>query len=144
MKRPQIDLLPLRSAVCTNAGTILDVLVKVTPPVPERPVGRPPLNLGLVLDRSGSMAGRNKMDYARQAAAFAVQQLLPTDRVSVTIFGEGGNDRAECLRRGQGALSWTSFGGLSPSARRPCTAAGRKAAGRSSSTSSLGASTGYS
>jgi Ca-activated chloride channel family protein len=32
------------------------------------------------------MAGRNKIDFARQAAAFAVQQLLPTDRVSVTIF----------------------------------------------------------
>jgi Ca-activated chloride channel family protein len=34
------------------------------------------------------MAGRHKIDFARQAAAFAVQQLLPTDRVSVTIFYE--------------------------------------------------------
>jgi Ca-activated chloride channel family protein len=88
MKQPHIDLLPLRPAVCADAATTLDVLVKITPPDPEGPVGRPPLNLGLVLDRSGSMAGRNKIDFARQAAVFAVQQLLPTDRVSVTVFDE--------------------------------------------------------
>ena len=36
----------------------------------------------------GSMAGAKKMDYAREAAAFAVEQLLPTDRVSVTTFDD--------------------------------------------------------
>src|SRR5262249_26253246 len=43
---------------------------------------------GLVLDRSGSMAAQNKIGFAREAAAYAVQQLLPTDRVSVTIFDD--------------------------------------------------------
>jgi Ca-activated chloride channel family protein len=86
MKQPQIDLLPLRPAVRAEAATVLDVLVKITLPVPDAPVDRPPINLGLVLDHSESMAGRNKIDFARQAAVFAVQQLLPTDRVSVTIF----------------------------------------------------------
>ena len=34
------------------------------------------------------MAGGRKMHHAREAAAFAVEQLLPSDRVSVTIFDE--------------------------------------------------------
>jgi Ca-activated chloride channel family protein len=49
-------------------------------------VQRPAIYLGLVLDRSGSMAGLNKIHFAREAAIYAVEQLLPTDRVSVTIF----------------------------------------------------------
>jgi len=34
------------------------------------------------------MGTRGKMQHAREAAAFAVEQLLPTDRVSVTIFDD--------------------------------------------------------
>jgi Ca-activated chloride channel family protein len=34
------------------------------------------------------MGERNKITFAREAAAFAVRELLPTDRVSVTIFDE--------------------------------------------------------
>ncbi len=56
--------------------------------MPEVHFVRPTINLGLVLDRSGSMAGAKKMAYALQAASFAVQQLLPTDRVSVTAFDD--------------------------------------------------------
>ena len=86
MPGPRIEIIPLRRAVRSDAETTLDVLVRITPPMPEVHFVRPPINLGLVLDRSGSMAAGKKMDHAREAAAFAVQQLLPTDRVSVTIF----------------------------------------------------------
>ena len=88
MSQPQIELLPLRTAVCADAPVTLDVLVRVTPPPPAVRPQRPALNLGLVLDRSGSMAAHNKLDFARQAAIYAVQQLLPTDRVSVTLFDD--------------------------------------------------------
>ncbi len=67
---------------------MLNVLVRITPPVPEVHFPRVPLNIALVIDRSGSMAEGKKMRYARDAAAFAVRQLLPTDRVSVTVFDE--------------------------------------------------------
>ncbi len=88
MKQPLLEIIPLRPAACSEHPVLLDTLVRVTPPEPEEKLGRPALNLGLVLDRSGSMAGANKMDFARQAAVYAVEQLLATDRVSVTAFDD--------------------------------------------------------
>src|SRR5262249_15491849 len=79
MKQPQIEIIPVRGAVRFDAPVTLDVLVRITPPAPEVQVQRPALNLGLVLDRSGSMGGQNKIGFAREAAIYAVQQLLPTD-----------------------------------------------------------------
>jgi Ca-activated chloride channel family protein len=86
MTEPRIELIPARPAVCSDAPVALDVLIRITPPQPEVHFPRPPLNLAIVLDRSGSMAEGRKMPYAREAAAFAVRQLLATDRVSVTLF----------------------------------------------------------
>lgn len=85
---PVVEVIPRRAAVCRDESVTLDVLVRITPPQPEVHFPRPALNLALVLDRSGSMAGRNKMTNARQAAVFAVEQLLPTDRLSLTVFDE--------------------------------------------------------
>jgi Ca-activated chloride channel homolog len=48
---------------------------------------RRPLNLSLVIDRSGSMAG-SKIDYTRQAAGLLVQNLATTDRFSVVLYNE--------------------------------------------------------
>jgi Ca-activated chloride channel family protein len=88
MNVPKIDLIPLRHAVCSDAPLTLDVLVRIVPAAPGHCVQRPAINLGLVLDRSGSMAGLNKIQYAREAAIYAVEQLLSADRVSVTIFDD--------------------------------------------------------
>jgi Ca-activated chloride channel family protein len=88
MNHMQFDLRPLHTAVRNDGPVSLDVLITITPPAPDRQVQRPTLNLGLVLDRSGSMEAQNKLGFAREAAVFAVQQLLPTDRVSVTIFDD--------------------------------------------------------
>lgn len=82
-----IQLIPLRAAVCSERSTTLDVLVRITPPAPEKTIERPQLNLGLVIDRSGSMGGQ-KIEYARQAASYAIEQLLPSDRVSITIYDD--------------------------------------------------------
>lgn len=86
MNQPRIEFIPLRPAIRSDAPTTLDLLIKITAPAPDAGVQRPALNLGLVLDRSGSMGGHNKIGFAREAAIFTVQELLPTDRVSLTIF----------------------------------------------------------
>ncbi len=58
------------------------------------PTKRPrrPLNISLVIDRSGSMAGQ-KIDYTRQAAQLLVQNLTPNDTFSVVLY----NDNVETL-----------------------------------------------
>ena len=86
MSQPRVELFPLRPAVRSDAPTTLDLLIKITPPPAELNAPRPALNLGLVIDRSGSMDSDKKIKYAREAAVYAVEQLLPTDRVSVTVF----------------------------------------------------------
>lgn len=46
---------------------------------------RLPLNIGLVLDRSGSMSGR-PLEYVKDAAAFVVEHVGATDRFSLVTF----------------------------------------------------------
>lgn len=88
MTQPKLSVTPLRPAVRSDLPTTLDVLLTITPPPPATSAARPPLNLALVLDRSGSMGERNKITFAREAAVFAVRELLPTDRVSVVAFDD--------------------------------------------------------
>jgi Ca-activated chloride channel family protein len=53
---------------------------------------RRPLNLSLIIDHSGSMAGQ-KLDYTRQAAQFLVQNLSAEDILSIVLY----NDSVETL-----------------------------------------------
>ncbi len=53
-------------------------------PLPPRS-GRPPINVALVLDRSGSMQGE-KLEHARRAALLALDYLGPDDIVSVVAY----------------------------------------------------------
>jgi Ca-activated chloride channel family protein len=48
---------------------------------------RTPLNLCLVLDRSGSMEGP-PLDYAKQAVSYVVDLLSPNDVLSIVVFDE--------------------------------------------------------
>src|ERR1041385_5349428 len=47
---------------------------------------RAPINLGIVLDRSGSMASDGKLEKAKEAALMALDRLQPDDIVSVITF----------------------------------------------------------
>lgn len=90
--QPTVELIPLHGAIVTGQPVTLDVLVRITPPNIQLDTDRTPLNLSLVIDRSGSMQG-TKMHYAREAAKFAVENLLSSDRISVVLF----DDRIETL-----------------------------------------------
>jgi Ca-activated chloride channel family protein len=59
--------------------------VRILPPGEKVELTRPTLNISLVIDRSSSMRGR-KIKLACQAAYYAIQQLLPQDRISVIAF----------------------------------------------------------
>jgi Ca-activated chloride channel family protein len=85
MNPPILSLIPLHGAIAAHRSVTLDVLIRIEPPLLAKAPERPPLNLGFVLDRSGSMGG-SKIDYARRAVAYGVEQLLPSDRLSLTLF----------------------------------------------------------
>ena len=80
-----LQLLPDRAAVSSERSVVVDVLVRITPVLPDDKRERTPLNLALVLDRSGSMAGE-KMRLTCRAASQAVESLLEGDTMSIVLF----------------------------------------------------------
>ena len=58
------------------------------PELDVKTADRPPLNLSLVLDRSGSMEEKGKIEYLRRAAKLAVGRLGERDVVSVVEFDD--------------------------------------------------------
>ncbi|WP_432823233.1 vWA domain-containing protein [Trichloromonas sp.] len=69
------------------AGSSQSVVIKVSLDVPVLPrqTARPPVNLALVFDRSGSMSG-SKIEKARQAAVEALRRLGPGDLFSLVVY----------------------------------------------------------
>ena len=69
------------------AGESQKAVIKVNLDVPKIPVEveRPPVNLTVVLDRSGSMSGQ-KIAKAREAAIAALRRLGPQDIFSMVIY----------------------------------------------------------
>ena len=49
---------------------------------------RLPLNLGVVLDRSGSMYDEHRLDYVVEAVKFLVENLAPEDKVTIVAFAD--------------------------------------------------------
>lgn len=71
--------------VTTQHGYAVRALIRLEGQAPAATGVRTPLNLSLVLDRSGSMHGA-KLAAARDAAAFLVRRLAPEDQVSIVVY----------------------------------------------------------
>ena len=84
---PHLAIRPDRRLIRANGRSERFLLVDlVAPTVALDPTRRrPPVNLGFVLDRSGSMGGQNKIGLARQAALEAVHRLEDPDRFSAVV-----------------------------------------------------------
>src|SRR3954454_14595583 len=95
--KPNIEILTERPKLISGTAQTVDVLIRITPPESEaNGARRPKLNIGIALDRSGSMGGA-KMHEAREAAKYCVDQLLSTDVFSTVIF----DDHVDVLFTGQ-------------------------------------------
>ena len=86
---PSLHFRPLRPAVAADGATTLDLMITVRSPEqpPAATQQRPPLNLALVIDRSGSMAG-SKLSHARKAARFLAGELSERDRLAIVTFDD--------------------------------------------------------
>ncbi len=87
MSKLQVNFIPLREGVSSDSVTYLDLILRITPPELKINKPRPVLNLSLVIDRSGSMEGK-KIEYARKAACYLVEQLAFNDRLSITTYDD--------------------------------------------------------
>jgi Ca-activated chloride channel family protein len=85
--QPTISIIPSRSLLAADQESVLDVLIRIAAPQQEPRRERRPLNLGIVLDRSGSMQGE-KLRNAAEAVAFAVRNMHGDDRVSLTVYDD--------------------------------------------------------
>lgn len=83
-----LSLTPRRAALLEGHDTEVHVLVAIT--APDAPPGvtpRTPLNLAIVLDRSGSMAGR-PLTEAKRCAEHMIRGLTAEDRVALVAFDD--------------------------------------------------------
>ncbi|HEU5183630.1 MAG TPA: VWA domain-containing protein, partial [Gemmatimonadaceae bacterium] len=74
-----------RSLIRAEARSTRYVLVSLDAPSAERRTTRSPINVSLVLDRSGSMGGE-KLRLAKQATENALRLLGPADRFSLVTY----------------------------------------------------------
>ncbi|MCI0448653.1 MAG: VWA domain-containing protein [Chlorobi bacterium] len=56
---------------------------------------RAPLNIGVVIDKSGSMADKNKLDYVKKAVDYVIDQLEADDYISIVTY----DDYVDVLQR---------------------------------------------
>jgi len=83
----KVHLVPERRAILAGEPARLHVLLALESEAGTAAADRPPLNIALVLDRSGSMTGE-KLAYCQRAAMFAVEQLAPSDRLAVVAYDD--------------------------------------------------------
>ncbi|HEY6057570.1 MAG TPA: VWA domain-containing protein, partial [Candidatus Limnocylindrales bacterium] len=78
-----------RRLVRSTAHSERFVLLGVGAPSARRqPVDRPPVNLAIVLDRSGSMGAEDKIGLARRAADGALESLRDPDRFALVVYDD--------------------------------------------------------
>ncbi|OGO56649.1 MAG: hypothetical protein A2Z32_13265 [Chloroflexi bacterium RBG_16_69_14] len=78
---------PDRRLIRPNAHSNRFLLARIAAPRATAERARPPVNLAIVLDRSGSMSGE-KLRVAKAAVEEAIARLQPDDRFSVVVYDD--------------------------------------------------------
>jgi Ca-activated chloride channel family protein len=83
----QLNLVPERGYFVKNSPQEVVIKIDLSAIAGRQKVHRTPLNLAVVLDRSGSMTGA-KLEKTKQAAMQLVDRLAPNDIFSLVIFSD--------------------------------------------------------
>lgn len=87
MNTPTLSLLSTHLAVAANKPAPVDFLVRLSAPEMDKAdSSRPHVNLALVIDKSGSMAGE-PLAQAKEAAKHLICRLGEGDQVCVVVYG---------------------------------------------------------
>jgi Ca-activated chloride channel family protein len=86
LSTPRVEARWERTLVAASGGTAT-LLVRVTAPGDAQRTRRAPLDVALVLDRSGSMSG-GKLDLAKEGVDLAVALLRDADRAALVIYDD--------------------------------------------------------
>jgi Ca-activated chloride channel family protein len=78
---------PERAALPAGEDARLDILIRLQAGDPPPTTDGPPLNLALVIDRSGSMSGQPLAEAVRVTRQI-IDQLRPTDRVALVTYDD--------------------------------------------------------
>ena len=84
-KAIDFDVNPENSYIVSQTEQTVDFLVKVKGNKSEQEYQRTPLNISLVIDHSGSMAGE-KLEYVKKACNLVLDNLSSEDIVSIVIY----------------------------------------------------------
>jgi Ca-activated chloride channel family protein len=108
----KLDLQTDRTLIRADERSTRYVAVSFTAPEAPRREERVPVNVALVLDRSGSMASEQKFGLARQAVEQALRMLRTDDRVALVVYDnqidvllESSHATSEAKERGRDALA---------------------------------------
>lgn len=82
-----LQLVPERGCLARNSPQEIVVKIDLSAIACKKKIHRPPLNLAVVLDKSGSMTGA-KLEKTKQAALLLVDRLAPEDIFSLVIFSD--------------------------------------------------------
>jgi len=86
MTNPTVLLTPRRPALLSGFDNTVDLLLRLqAPAAPPVTFERSPLNLAIVLDRSGSMGGR-PIDEAKRCAGMIIDRLGARDRAALVVY----------------------------------------------------------
>ena len=75
------------SVVAVETENTVHAMLELTAPAAPEAKERPPLNIALVIDRSGSMQGE-KLDVTKRCAAFLIEHLGPKDQLALIDFDD--------------------------------------------------------
>lgn len=77
-----------RSAVLTGQANERLLVVRVSGEPGSGPLQRRPVDVGVVLDASGSMSAQGKIDFAKRGALRLAQRVQPVDSYSLVVFAD--------------------------------------------------------
>lgn len=83
----QLKLVPDREVVLKNSPQEVVIKIDLSAIAERKKERRTPLNLAVVLDKSGSMTGA-KLEKTKQAAMLLVDRLAPNDIFSLVVFSD--------------------------------------------------------